>query len=843
MIFNSVNDFIQAVIDGRNEIDIQDYIDETFKKGGLARLEQLHLVLLVEYATNDCIVNQKENAQTFILKALDLIEESIIKFKNENLISDKSEINLAKYLTYLSCNCSDDNNYKYFDTHIVICFNKSRLSDLFNLIYYKIEAYFKFNPYGEKNLSAKIELIKHYMSCAFLIDKFLCLNFNFEGALNHKKQLGFGDILSLLGSFSDNNNYTELSNIKTINNILDILYKYSQVLALFELEYFSPSEGKKDIILHSKVSDCMDTIFQTNSALGCIIENSQPNKIIYGVEFDIDAFTLKPGDAAKYLYEYIDANDALFLATEINRNIKLLYFYKVLDTDLIKSRFEIYSQFWDAYIWLGKILDWYEEKNSMLTKEANNNNQNMKDNTVISTNNIETHKKFTNTEFDRFIKEQIKDDTLYLELKEFVKECCDNYCLNDLINRIFSKFMSKFDYEENGDNYICRNYNYIHSLFGLAYLIDSSFTEDNNYVKVLQDQDIILFQDIKYIFSSIPEFCIDKTVYDEAIEKRNLVFKYFIKYIQQIARFEKSMQLVNTPVSIPNNEFNAYLEDLAFDGKKELTETYYCLKLIVDNGDIHKAYTDKDFDNNKICLDIGVRLKNTHHYIVTVHKDLLLAIFIQENINPVYFLKALDFDYIKSNPELMNQLKVAYFWLGEIIKWYETEVNGITTDELNVFVNQKINEHLQAETPITISQNPQSIESNNNSPTNITNDSPNHQMSTKEFFDQIDKDIFGDVKLKTILDDAVRKRFIGKEGDRYIWASDKYLIVKKVDFGRFIHEAFSKCCKEGYTINGNFPENLINNYFNISSIGATINQASSNIPKRYEIVKQFLDNH
>lgn len=94
MIFNSVNDFIQAVIDGRNEIDIQDYFDETFKKGGLARLVQLDAMLFVKSMTN----KESDN----ISKALALLGSYINERKSDNpylFNEDTPTANLLNKLT------------------------------------------------------------------------------------------------------------------------------------------------------------------------------------------------------------------------------------------------------------------------------------------------------------------------------------------------------------------------------------------------------------------------------------------------------------------------------------------------------------------------------------------------------------------------------------------------------------------------------------------------------------------------------------------------------------------------------------------------------------------------
>ncbi len=157
--------------------------------------------------------------------------------------------------------------------------------------------------------------------------------------------------------------------------------------------------------------------------------------------------------------------------------------------------------------------------------------------------------------YDDFITRQTQVDLKIDELRKFVNECCINYCLADLLNQIFLKFKKAFNYDLEEEYYVFRNFKYVHSLFGLALEIDNFFNDNHNIAKVLPEHNLILFPDIKLIFSSIKEFCIDKDDYTRAIEKRNEVFNMFSKYIQQISLFEKkTLEHITTyPAYIPNS--------------------------------------------------------------------------------------------------------------------------------------------------------------------------------------------------------------------------------------------------------------------------------------------------
>ena len=421
----------------------------------------------------------------------------------------------------------------------------------------------------------------------------------------------------------------------------------------------------------------------------------------------------------------------------------------------------------------------------------------------------------------------------------YLEECFDNARMAELFTFIFNKIKENYHYNYNdkSETYYLANAEIVRHYITCASFILGFLIGIFKFDKLLLYRKKIVPIDLVSFFNNIPKICTTHKSYRDALKIHKLVIQSLSDCKDLIVKFERQWHSKS-----PNEKEDLVLCFQTSVNMDMIKHTYNQIKAIVDDKGKNKVYTIKDIYYHGVSFDIGLTIKKLHDFI-TAENLLNLAKKIRHDFDLNYFTKALDIDFIKTNSELTNQFQVALYWLDKIIKWHEKRTNGVPMEEVKEFVNQIINEHLQAEPPITISQNSPSIEANNNSPTNITNDSPNHQMSTKEFFDKINKEIFVDVKLKTILEDAVSKGFIGKKDKRYIWASDKYLIVKKVDFGRFIHEAFSKCCKDGYTINGNFPEDLINDYFNISSIGSSINQASSNTPKRYKIVKLFLENY
>jgi len=113
MTFNSVEEFVQAVSAGLNKSDIQNYFDETFKEGGLARLVQLDAMLFVKSMTN----KESDN----ISKALALLGSYINKRKSDNpylFNEDTPTANLLNKLTgTIRCekleNILSFNDYQY----------------------------------------------------------------------------------------------------------------------------------------------------------------------------------------------------------------------------------------------------------------------------------------------------------------------------------------------------------------------------------------------------------------------------------------------------------------------------------------------------------------------------------------------------------------------------------------------------------------------------------------------------------------------------------------------------------------------------------------------------------
>lgn len=211
--------------------------------------------------------------------------------------------------------------------------------------------------------------------------------------------------------------------------------------------------------------------------------------------------------------------------------------------------------------------------------------------------------------YDDFITRQTQVDLKIDELRKFVNECCINYCLADLLNQIFLKFKKAFNYDLEEEYYVFRNFKYVHSLFGLALEIDNFFNDNHNIAKVLPEHNIILFPDIKLIFSSIKEFYIDKDDYTRAIEKRNEVFNMFSKYIQQISLFEQRTQSSNLQ-SEEVNEFVSQQKPQASPSKhynktNNENDIFRSLDDIFDKEDVEIRLKEHGKKGKYILLDKG----------------------------------------------------------------------------------------------------------------------------------------------------------------------------------------------------------------------------------------------